>query len=149
MVDIQIGDISPVFGDDLHFCKNCHSLFKAYHVLFTFIPTPFWITPSRTDSQQQRVFCGKDPKNIKALYRRAQGALGANDFEVAVKDCKRILELEPENKDTGPVGGSDRSHLKWCDTNGVKTSKQVNLWSHWKDWKYHTYDLVSSPGDSC
>eukprot|EP00434_Breviolum_minutum_P001143 symbB.v1.2.001001.t1/scaffold43.1/size391093/30 len=43
----------------------------------------------------------EDPKNIKALYRRAQGALGANDFEVALKDCKRILELEPENKDAG------------------------------------------------
>jgi len=43
----------------------------------------------------------EDPKNIKALYRRAQGALGANDFEVAVKDCKRILELEPDNKDAG------------------------------------------------
>lgn len=43
----------------------------------------------------------EEPKNIKALYRRAQGALGTNDFDVAVKDCKRILELEPDNKDAG------------------------------------------------
>ena len=42
----------------------------------------------------------QDPKNLKALYRRAQGALGANDFDVATKDCKRILDLEPENKDS-------------------------------------------------
>ena len=41
----------------------------------------------------------EEPKNIKALYRRAQGALGTNDFDVAVKDCKRILELDPDNKD--------------------------------------------------
>lgn len=41
----------------------------------------------------------QDPKNIKALYRRASGAMGSNDFDVAVKDCKRILELDPNNKD--------------------------------------------------
>ena len=27
-----------------------------------------------------------------------RGSLGANDFEVAAKDCKKILELEPSNK---------------------------------------------------
>ncbi|CAK9082947.1 Peptidyl-prolyl cis-trans isomerase FKBP65 (PPIase FKBP65) (70 kDa peptidyl-prolyl isomerase) (FK506-binding protein 65) (AtFKBP65) (Immunophilin FKBP65) (Peptidyl-prolyl isomerase ROF2) (Protein ROTAMASE FKBP 2) (Rotamase) [Durusdinium trenchii] len=43
----------------------------------------------------------EDPKNIKALYRHAQGSLGANDFEVAAKDCKKILELEPSNKEAG------------------------------------------------
>ena len=41
----------------------------------------------------------EEPKHIKALYRRAQGSMGANDFDVALKDCKRILELDPNNKD--------------------------------------------------
>ncbi|CAE7499617.1 FKBP62 [Symbiodinium pilosum] len=41
----------------------------------------------------------EEPGNIKALYRRAQGLLGSNDFEEAVRDCKSILELEPTNKD--------------------------------------------------
>ena len=71
--------------------------------MFTLYPHPFE-SPTHTDSKSELQW--KDPKNIKALYRRAQGALGANDFEVAVKDCKRILELEPDNKDAGPVGGS-------------------------------------------
>ena len=98
---------------------------KAATLFCIFVHLYGFESPTHTDSKSalQR----KDPKDIKALYRRAQGALGANDFEVAVKDCKRILELEPENKDTGPVGGSDRSHLKWCDTNGVKTSRHINL----------------------
>lgn len=41
----------------------------------------------------------EDPKNIKALYRRAQGLLGSNDFEEAQRDCKAVLEIEPANKD--------------------------------------------------
>ncbi|CAE7484464.1 FKBP65 [Symbiodinium natans] len=41
----------------------------------------------------------EDPRNVKALYRRAQGRLGSKDFEEAVSDCKAILELEPGNKD--------------------------------------------------
>eukprot|EP00439_Symbiodinium_sp_Y106_P044772 s81_g5.t1 len=41
----------------------------------------------------------EDPKNVKALYRRAQGLLGSNDFEEAQRDCKAILEIEPANKD--------------------------------------------------
>lgn len=40
-----------------------------------------------------------DPHNIKALYRRAQGRLGSNDFDDATRDCKQILELEPGNKE--------------------------------------------------
>lgn len=40
-----------------------------------------------------------DPKNVKALYRRAQGRLGTKDFDEATRDCKRILDLEPENRD--------------------------------------------------
>merc|ERR1712187_766292 len=40
-----------------------------------------------------------DPNNLKALYRRAQGRLGANDFEDAAKDCKRIIELEAGHKE--------------------------------------------------
>ncbi|CAJ1343896.1 unnamed protein product [Effrenium voratum] len=41
----------------------------------------------------------EEPKNIKALYRRAQGHMGSYDFQDAAKDCKKIMELEPENKD--------------------------------------------------
>lgn len=41
----------------------------------------------------------QEPKNIKALYRHAQGSMGSNDFDVALKDCKRILELDPNHKD--------------------------------------------------
>merc|ERR1712039_827686 len=40
-----------------------------------------------------------DPKNLKALYRRAQGRLGSKDFDDATRDCKRILELDRSNKD--------------------------------------------------
>eukprot|EP00930_Biecheleria_cincta_P039114 TRINITY_DN26905_c0_g1_i1.p1 TRINITY_DN26905_c0_g1~~TRINITY_DN26905_c0_g1_i1.p1 ORF type:complete len:560 (+),score=108.95 TRINITY_DN26905_c0_g1_i1:68-1681(+) len=41
----------------------------------------------------------EDPNNIKALYRRAQGFLGTKDHDDAVKDCRRILEIEPGNKE--------------------------------------------------
>eukprot|EP00435_Cladocopium_sp_Y103_P023070 s122_g5.t1 len=58
----------------------------------------------------------EEPKNIKALYRRAQGALGANDFDVAVKDCKRILELEPDNKDLSEAAWVTRVFLgQWLN----------------------------------
>jgi len=40
-----------------------------------------------------------DPQNLKALYRRAQGLLGSKDFDDAANDCKRIMELEPGNRE--------------------------------------------------
>jgi len=41
----------------------------------------------------------EEPKNVKALYRRAQGYLGSTEFDEAMKDCKRILELDQTNKE--------------------------------------------------
>lgn len=39
-----------------------------------------------------------DPKNVKALYRRGQVRLTAQDFESAIADFERVLEVEPANK---------------------------------------------------
>ena len=59
-------------------------------------------TPSQLGLQLERwrwsVCLVQEPKNIKALYRRAQGHMGSYDFQDAAKDCKKIMELEPENK---------------------------------------------------
>uniref|UniRef100_A0A7E4VTW8 peptidylprolyl isomerase n=1 Tax=Panagrellus redivivus TaxID=6233 RepID=A0A7E4VTW8_PANRE len=40
----------------------------------------------------------KDPKNVKALYRLAQAYEGRKDFNEAIAEYKKILEIEPENK---------------------------------------------------
>ncbi|CAK5020084.1 unnamed protein product [Meloidogyne enterolobii] len=40
----------------------------------------------------------KNPKNVKALYRKAQAQQMFKDFEEAMETYKIVLELEPENK---------------------------------------------------
>nr|CAD2200660.1 unnamed protein product [Meloidogyne enterolobii] len=40
----------------------------------------------------------KNPKNVKALYRKAQAQQMFKDFEEAIETYKIVLELEPENK---------------------------------------------------
>merc|ERR1712183_449028 len=40
-----------------------------------------------------------DPRNLKALYRRAQACLATKEFEDAARDCKKILELEAGHKE--------------------------------------------------
>uniref|UniRef100_A0A336N7D4 peptidylprolyl isomerase n=1 Tax=Culicoides sonorensis TaxID=179676 RepID=A0A336N7D4_CULSO len=39
-----------------------------------------------------------DPKNVKALYRRGQVRLTAQDFDAAISDFNKVLEVEPGNK---------------------------------------------------
>jgi len=40
-----------------------------------------------------------DTSNVKALYRRAQAQLGLNEFSDCMSDIKRILEIDPQNKE--------------------------------------------------
>eukprot|EP00928_Gymnodinium_smaydae_P020701 TRINITY_DN18009_c1_g4_i1.p1 TRINITY_DN18009_c1_g4~~TRINITY_DN18009_c1_g4_i1.p1 ORF type:complete len:547 (+),score=145.63 TRINITY_DN18009_c1_g4_i1:59-1699(+) len=40
-----------------------------------------------------------EPRNTKSLYRRAQAHLGTKDFDLATADCKKLLELDAENRD--------------------------------------------------
>ncbi|CAE8715004.1 unnamed protein product, partial [Polarella glacialis] len=40
-----------------------------------------------------------DPNNVKALYRRAQAELGLKNFEECVRDVKKILDKEPQNRE--------------------------------------------------
>lgn len=40
-----------------------------------------------------------DPKNLKALYRRAQAYVGTKEFDDANRDCKQIIELEAGHKE--------------------------------------------------
>ncbi|CAF0706673.1 unnamed protein product [Brachionus calyciflorus] len=40
-----------------------------------------------------------DSKNVKALFRRAQARTGRNDFDEALEDYKRALNLDPNNQD--------------------------------------------------
>ncbi|KFD47855.1 hypothetical protein M513_11269 [Trichuris suis] len=41
---------------------------------------------------------GKEPSNVKALYRRAQARQGQHDYEEATADYEALLEIEPDNK---------------------------------------------------
>merc|ERR1719235_1523604 len=40
-----------------------------------------------------------DPDNVKAVFRRAQSNLGLKDFQECICDCKKAIDLEPENND--------------------------------------------------
>lgn len=42
---------------------------------------------------------GEDAANPKALFRRAKAALALNDYEDAIVDCERLLEVEPSSRD--------------------------------------------------
>lgn len=40
-----------------------------------------------------------DPKNVKAMYFRAQAQLNMGLYEEAVKTVERLLEIDPEHKE--------------------------------------------------
>lgn len=40
-----------------------------------------------------------DANNVKALFRRAQARTGLKDYEEAINDFNRALELEPDNQE--------------------------------------------------
>ncbi|CAE7345296.1 FKBP70 [Symbiodinium microadriaticum] len=42
---------------------------------------------------------GQQKGNLKALFRRAQAELGLNNFAECIADCKRVLQLDAENRD--------------------------------------------------
>merc|ERR1711941_176428 len=41
----------------------------------------------------------EDSQNVKALFRRAQAECGLKNFMDCVKDLKKVLELDPQNKE--------------------------------------------------
>jgi len=41
----------------------------------------------------------EESSNVKALFRRAQAELGLKDFAACIKDLKKVLDLDPQNKD--------------------------------------------------
>merc|ERR1711972_260036 len=41
----------------------------------------------------------EDPQNVKAVYRLAQAELGLKNYLDCIKDCKKVVELDPPNKD--------------------------------------------------
>ena len=36
---------------------------------------------------------------MKALYRRAQADCGLKNFQACIRDCKRVIEIDSQNKD--------------------------------------------------
>ena len=40
-----------------------------------------------------------DPSNVKALYRRAQAAHALKDFPGCIRDCRRAVEVAPQNRE--------------------------------------------------
>merc|ERR1711988_319975 len=40
-----------------------------------------------------------ETQNIKAIYRRAQAELGLKNFPECIRDCKRVVEIDAQNKD--------------------------------------------------
>merc|ERR1711972_550611 len=41
----------------------------------------------------------EDTQNVKAIYRRAQAELGLKNFFECIKDCRKVVELDPPNKE--------------------------------------------------
>merc|ERR1712061_346725 len=40
-----------------------------------------------------------DKQNVKAMYRRAQAEYHLKNYLESIRDCKRIVELDPRNRD--------------------------------------------------
>merc|ERR1712136_371065 len=41
----------------------------------------------------------EESQNVKALYRRAQAECGLKNFQECIWDCKRVIEIDSQNKD--------------------------------------------------
>lgn len=61
--------------------------------------------------------------NIKALFRRASALVELKDFEAAMKDCKKLLEVEPENKEAKRLLAQAQRFQKEVD------KKQKNMYA--------------------
>jgi len=54
----------------------------------------------------------EEPENVKALYRRAQALFKLGEFDRAMADAKRGLEIEPSNSDLRQLYSSIRDEVK-------------------------------------
>merc|ERR1712187_729763 len=45
----------------------------------------------------------EDMQNVKAYFRRAQAELGLKNFAECIGDCKKVVELDPQNKEARAV----------------------------------------------
>ena len=86
-----------------------------------------------SEGSRERVYLGQEPGNIKALYRRAQGLLGSNDFEEApVLEAARMGHTcrnprEPGRSSLGSVttqADPTQQTVRGTSTDTTKLNKQ-------------------------
>merc|ERR1712228_711646 len=59
---------------------------------------------------------GKDDKqNVKAIYRRAQAQHGLKNFNDSIEDCKKVVELDPQNREARELLKKARAGQKEID----------------------------------
>jgi len=60
----------------------------------------------------------EDSQNVKAIFRRAQAEFGLKNFPECMKDCKRVVELDAQNREA-------RALLKQAQAGQKEVDKQV------------------------
>merc|ERR1712216_940350 len=58
-----------------------------------------------------------DDRNIKALFRRSQAKLALDDFQGAVDDLQRALEVDPENKEVQALKRKTQEQMRTMKKN--------------------------------
>lgn len=62
-----------------------------------------------------------DPKLVKGFYRRMQANEVLSNFDLALKDCKEVLKLDPKNTDaiqanqrlSNRIAGKGKCYASW------------------------------------
>mmetsp|Transcript_28663 Transcript_28663/g.72647 ORF Transcript_28663/g.72647 Transcript_28663/m.72647 type:complete len:216 (-) Transcript_28663:87-734(-) len=77
------------------------------------------------EDRRAEKFCSQaiafDADNIKAHFRRAQALLAQGDYEGALRDVARVLELDPTNREVAAVQRSAEAGLR----NAVQQEKAM------------------------
>lgn len=58
---------------------------------------------------------------LKATYRRAQAELGLNNFPECILDCKRVMDMDPQNKDVRTLLKQAQNRQKEVDKTSAGT----------------------------
>lgn len=68
-----------------------------------------------------------DPSNVKALFRRAQANEGLGKYDLAFKDARQVLHLEPKNTSVLPMLERLNARLQDIAKEQASTKSRVSI----------------------
>merc|ERR1712070_1144046 len=83
----------------------------------------------------------EESQNVKALYRRAQAEHGLKNFSDCIRDCKRVVELDAQNKEARALQKEEDKKSKGLFANMCKALGKGPIPEPYKAKRPHEDDM--------